>query len=227
MNWKPTALAAVIVLVVGIAVGVLTSSDPKTTIKRVTVAASPTATASTAAPPTTTDAEVPAADTNAAAPATAEADRFDPERIEVVAATDGEPSIGDLSPAERIRLTDNSEGYDSPSWAMRTGYASKPPEYWQLTITPPAEDVTEFHTKIGFLKGAPAGNTIRVTFYRNAVDRRNVLAAYDVTSASTKKVKLDVSGVQQLLVRFTTDQDKLAGNSDGDPSMGMIEPYFV
>lgn len=223
MTWKPTALATVVVLVVGIAVGVLTAKDPETEVRRVSV----TAPASAAAPPATTGA-APAAGgaETVAGGGDGAGDGLDPERIEPVLAGGSGAGIEDLLPQERIRLTDNTEGFDSPQWRMGTAYNTEPPEYWQLTVTPPAAKVARFRTRVGFLKGAPAGNSVRVTFYRNDTERENALGAFDVTSASPQKVDIDVTGVQQLLVRFTTEQERFAGNSDGDAQMGMVEPVF-
>jgi len=232
---KPTALAAVLVVVVGLAAGVLIGGKTETKTRTVTVAAAPTPPAAPAEPDTDTVQEP------APSPDPEPTPGFQPVRLDESLVTiddttfsspgdDDEVTLVDVEYAVPAQLQQGPEQNDALTFDFETaccsdGYAA---DYYQFEITVP-EGATKLVSEMGFLKGEATGNSVKVAFYRNEFDDANPLRQRELDSASeTAPVDLVVQGASKIIVRLTcTNRGRVWRTpSDDVPSFGFLDAHF-
>ena len=233
MNAKPTAFAAVVVIVVGLVAGALIGGKTETRTRTVTVAAA--AATSPAATPQRPPGEetTPAADVEPTP-------GFQPVPLDEGLVTiddttfsspgnDDEVTLVDVNYGVPAQLQQGPEGDGAMTFDFDTaccdGYAA---DYYQFEITVP-EGATKLVAEMGFLKGEATGNSVKVAFYKNEFDNNSPLRQRELDSASeTAPVDLAVQGASKIIVRLTcTNRGRIWRTpSDDIPSFGFLDAHF-
>lgn len=242
MNAKPTVLAAVVVVVAGVATGAAIGGKTLTKTRTVTVAAAPDRVGAVAPPPppTSTTTELPGQPDQSLSPQQPNPE-FKPEVLDdkLVTVDDSTRSSLDTEarPVTLLNvqygvLAQLQQGSDSPD-SMRFDFASSEYEgaaadYYQFEITVP-EGATTFVSEMGFLKGEASGNRVRVAFYKNEYEEGRQLKQSLLDSASeTAPVQLGVRGISKIIVRLTCRNQNHYWRTpdDDDPSFGFLDAHF-
>jgi hypothetical protein len=196
VNWKPTAIAAVIVIAAGLAAGVLIGGKTRTIVREVAASApEPTATPAATATPTASEPE--------------------PERIAI---TDEDLLAGDL--VEDLEVVDSAQLYGglelsgAVQFVLTTGFA-EPPELWFIEIEVPPGS-TRFEATAGFAPRTPSGNSIDVVLLADALEDERLAGPVHLTTTDTAEMSADVSQAAKVIVKLTTEEEMLRSQDDSD-----------
>jgi hypothetical protein len=228
LSAKPTALAAFVVVVVGVVAGVAIGGKTETRTRTVTVTASadtstgavpPAPPTSTAPEPTPGFQAVVLGEENVTIDDTTRSTPGDQDGVTLVDIKYGVPAQLQQGPEKNDALTFDFDSSSYPQYAA---------DYYQFEITVP-DNATKLVSEMGFLKGEATGNSVKVAFYRNQYDDSQPLKQLELDSASeTASVDLVVRGASKIIVRLTcTNKGRSWKIPSGDtPSFGFVDAHF-
>jgi len=231
VNAKPTALAAVVVMIAGVAAGAAIGGKTETRTRTVTVAASGD-TGATSTVPTASPVPEPER-TPGFEPVVLDEDlvTIDDATVSTAGDYDEEVTLVDVKYGGPAQLQQGPEKSDAitfdfdSSGALEAEYAA---DYYQLEITVP-DGATRLVSEIGFLKGEATGNRVKVAFYKNEPLEGSLLGQRQLGSASeTAPVELVVAGASKIVARFTCmNKGRMWRTpSDDTPSFGFLDAHF-
>jgi len=226
VSWKPTALAAVVVAIVGVAAGAAIGGHTTVRTKYVngsSAAPGVSATATPSARPEPSAGPVPTP-----VPLTADDVKISTDTISSDA-YDETATIEDAKYRVPVELQTGESKEDSMQFRFGTAYESHAADYYELQLAVP-NGATHFMTTIGFLKGDASSNHVDVTFYRREYAPSTTIRRYpNDSSEGGQPVDLDVKGLSLVIVRFVCKNEDRVWRTpqDLDPMFGLQSPQFT
>lgn len=227
MNAKPTALAAFVVVIVGIAAGVAIGGKTETKTRTVTVTASQATSSPVSPPPPPASADPEPTPGFQRTVINDDLVTIDDTTRSTAGDEDG-VALEEVSYGVPAQLQQGPEKTDALTFDFGSAYGGYAADYYQFEITVP-DGATKLVAEMGFLKGEATGNSVKVAFYKNEYEDGKALQQRELDSASeTAPVDLVVRGNSKVIVRLTcTNRGRTWKVPSSDtPSFGFVDAHF-
>ena len=221
MNWKPSLIAAVVVVALGLGAGIAIGGKTETV-------AGPTRTVvqTVTAPADARPQEGPA-DTEPGGAIESEGTETDedPEFL-----TEDSINIGDnvelLETGTNASLQRGPELSDSVTLSLATDYDGSVPDYYAAELTVP-EGKASFKASVGFAKGSPSGNSVKVEFRKDGL-RGEVLKQVRLSATEVAEVDVPVDDAALVVVKMSPIEETWNDDDDNQsPRFVFGEARFV
>jgi hypothetical protein len=222
MNWKPTVLAAVVVVALGLGAGVAIGGKTRTSVQTVAAPAKTVVRTVTvaAAPADGTDVS-----DDVTAAVTTEGTATDEDPVYLTADDVHTPDDVEVVDAGvNASLQRGAEHSDSVVLDLHDGYEGNP-DYWTVEIPIPVGR-SHFKTIMGFEKGSPSGNSVTVEFRKDSL-RGDVIKRVGLSATQVADVDIPVNPDGGLLVVKFIPGESSWQEIDGLPQFVLGEARFA